>query len=171
MNPLRFRLAFPSLLTGLVMLAPLASVRANYYELLRRVPESANTIIMIDVERLLMSPIAMKRNGAKSPMPPKDGCFTFHPTRCAACSPRSSTSCAISTTCGISRWSRRPNRFRCPTWLKAEGGYIDNLEGQEIAFSPRDAFFVSLKPNILGVSFPANRAGSRSLAAVAQAFR
>ena len=50
-----------------------------------------------------------------------------------------------------------PESVSLPYLAKAEGGYIDTLEGQEIAFSPRDAFFVSLKPNILGISFPANR--------------
>ena len=56
------RLARPWLLSGLMLLASAtsATVRANYYDLLRRVPESANTLIMIDVERMLMSPIAMK---------------------------------------------------------------------------------------------------------------
>ena len=38
-----------------------------------------------------------------------------------------------------------------------EGGYLDTVEGQQVAFSPRNAFFVSFKPTILGVSFPANR--------------
>jgi hypothetical protein len=44
----------------LILLAATGAAKANYYELLRRVPESANTLILIDVERLLMSPIAMK---------------------------------------------------------------------------------------------------------------
>jgi len=45
---------------GLVLLTANGPASANHYELLRRVPESANTIILIDVERMLMSPIAMK---------------------------------------------------------------------------------------------------------------
>ena len=60
MNHARFRLAFRSLLSGLLLLVGTGPAWANYYELLRRVPESANTLIMIDVERMLMSPIAMK---------------------------------------------------------------------------------------------------------------
>src|SRR5258708_28060202 len=56
------RLARPWLLSSLMLVAPAATarVKANYYELLRRVPDSANTIILIDVERMLMSPIAMR---------------------------------------------------------------------------------------------------------------
>ena len=55
---------------------------ANYMELLRRVPDSANTLIMIDVERMLMSPIAMKEKwrdnanqfaGRTAPLPDQRG--------------------------------------------------------------------------------------------------
>ena len=55
-----------------------------------------------------------------------------------------------------------------PYLSKMEGGYLDTVEGQQVAFSPRNAFFVSLKPTILGVSFPANRQ-DLGLAEVAQA--
>jgi hypothetical protein len=48
---------FPS---AMILSMATGSATANYYELLRRVPESANAIILIDVERMLMSPIAMK---------------------------------------------------------------------------------------------------------------
>ena len=44
-----------------------------------------------------------------------------------------------------------------PYVSKMERGYLDSVEGQQIAFSPRNAFFVSFKPTILGVMFPANR--------------
>ena len=58
MHQSAMRIVGLSFLLGLFLAASQAS--ANYYELLRRVPESANTIILIDVERMLMSPIAMK---------------------------------------------------------------------------------------------------------------
>src|SRR4051812_35056485 len=60
MNYARIRLGLTCVLSGLMLLVTTGPARANYYELLRRVPESANTLIMIDVERMLMSPIAMK---------------------------------------------------------------------------------------------------------------
>jgi hypothetical protein len=49
-----------SLLWVVAVFATTGTATANFYELLRRVPESANAIILIDVERMLMSPIAMK---------------------------------------------------------------------------------------------------------------
>jgi hypothetical protein len=44
-----------------------------------------------------------------------------------------------------------------PLIARAEGGYVDTVEGMQTAFSPRDACFVSLAPRILGAMFPANR--------------
>src|SRR4051794_40262037 len=60
MHPTRLRLAHRWLLSALVGLVATGSASANYHDLLLRVPDSANTLILIDVERLLMSPIAMK---------------------------------------------------------------------------------------------------------------
>ena len=58
---------------------------------------------------------------------------------------------------GTSALIETTNDVSLPYLSKMEGGYLDTVEGQEVAFSPRNAFFVSFKPTILGVSFPANR--------------
>ena len=154
-----FDLPVPGCLSSLMLLAPAATatVKANYYELLRRVPDSANTIILIDVERLLMSPIAMKekwRDKANS----ADGRalhFPINAERYMLASKLDFVSnfddlwdiALIETSEPVS----------LPYLAKAEGGYLDKLDGQEVAYSPRNAFLVSFKPTILDVSFPANR--------------
>src|SRR5258708_27426430 len=56
----RRQLACRWLPSAMILLMATGSAPANYYELLRRVADSANAIILIDVERMLMSPIAMK---------------------------------------------------------------------------------------------------------------
>src|SRR3954467_8536402 len=60
MHHTRLRLACCRLLLVSMLLVTTGSASANYHDLLQRVPDSANTIILIDVERMLMSPIAMK---------------------------------------------------------------------------------------------------------------
>src|SRR5260370_31190992 len=60
MHRRRLRLAYHCFLSVLVLLVGAGSAAENFMELLRRVPDSANTLILIDVERMLMSPIAMK---------------------------------------------------------------------------------------------------------------
>jgi len=141
----------------LVLLGPTGAATANYYELLRRVPESANAIILIDVERMLMSPIAMKekwRDKANS-AEGESLHFPINAERYMLASKLNYVSdfdniwdiALIETTHDVS----------LPYLSKQEGGYLDTVEGEQVAFSPRNAFFVSLKPTILGVSFPANR--------------
>ena len=99
----RLRFARRGLLSVLMLLVATGSAAANYYELLRRVPDSTNTLILIDAERMLMSPIAMRRSGATRPTRPNGRHSTFRSTRSAICSRRSSTSSRISRISGMSR--------------------------------------------------------------------
>jgi hypothetical protein len=130
---------------------------ANFYELLRRIPDSANTIILIDVERMLMSPIAMRekwRDHLNSP-DAEPLHFPINAVRYLLASKLDFVSnfenlwdaAMIETTGELS----------LPYLSKQEGGYLDEIEGQQVAFSRRNAFFVSFQPTILGAYFPANR--------------
>ena len=157
MNDSRVRVSCSCLLMSLVLLAAVMPARANYYELLRRVPDSANTIIMIDVERMLMSPIAMKEKWREKANAAEGRVLHFPPNAV-----RYMLASKLDFVHDLENlWDialiETPEPISLPYLAKTEGGYLDTLEGQEIAFSPREAFFVSLKPNILGVSFPANR--------------
>jgi hypothetical protein len=159
MNNARPRLAFRWLISAFLLFVATGTAYANYnyMELLRRVPDSANTLIMIDVERMLMSPIAMKekwRDKANS----SDGeplHFPVNAERYMLASKVDYVSsfddvwdaALIETTSDIS----------LPYLSKMEGGYLDTVEGQQVAFSPRNAFLVLFKPRILGLSFPANK--------------
>ena len=157
MGDTRMRRARPSELLVVILLMATGQASANYYELLRRVPDSANTIILIDVERMLMSPIAMKEKWRDKGNSSEGETlhFPINSERYMLASKLDFVSnfenlwdvALIETTSDVS----------LPYLAKTEGGYLDTVEGQEVAFSPRNAFFVSFKPTILGVSFPANR--------------
>src|SRR5437762_113576 len=71
------RLADRWLLSILAFLVTTGSASANYFELLRRVPDSTNTLILIDVERMLMSPIAMKEKWRDKANSPEAGTLHF----------------------------------------------------------------------------------------------
>jgi hypothetical protein len=144
-------------LAALLLLVMPKPASANFYELLRRIPDSANTIILIDVERMLMSPIAMRekwRDHLNSP----DAEPLHFPTSAVRYLMASKLdfvsnlenlwdSAMIETTGEIS----------LPYLARQEGGYLDEIEGQQVAYSRRNAFFVSFEPTILGAYFPANR--------------
>jgi hypothetical protein len=129
---------------------------ANYYELLRRVPESCNTIILIDVERMLMSPIALRekwRDKGNS-----EGVSLHFPVNAVRYMLASRIDfLADFADQGDVALIEMAEGVSLPYLAKTEGGYLDTMDGQEVAYSPRNAFFVSFKPSILGVSFPANR--------------
>ena len=130
---------------------------ANFYELLRRVPDSANAIILIDVERMLMSPIAMKEKWRdKANTSERDALhFPINSVRYMLASKLN----AVANFENL--WDvaliESIDTISLPYLSKMEGGYLDTVEGQQVAYSPRTAFFVSLTPKIVGVSFPANR--------------
>jgi len=112
---------------------------------------------MIDVERMLMSPIAMKekwRDKANSPQ----GESLHVPINAQ----RYMLASKLDYVSGLSDvWDtamiETTTDVSLPYLSKMEGGYLDTVEGQQVAFSRRNAFLVLFKPRILGVSFPANR--------------
>jgi hypothetical protein len=157
MNLARLQLAHRWLLSALVCLMATGSASANYYELLDRVPDSANTLILIDVERMLMSPVAMRekwRDRANS----TEGHTLHFPTN----SERYMLASKLNFVSDFENvWDvaliETMSDVSLPYLAKTEGGYLDTVEGLQVAYSPRDAFIVSYKPTILGVYFPANK--------------
>jgi hypothetical protein len=138
-------------------LATAASASANYYELLRRVPDSANAIILIDAERMLMSPIAMREKWRDKANSPEAGTLHF-PVNAE----RYMLAAKLDVVSNFEDiWDvgmvETTSDFSLPYLSKTEGGYLDTVEGFQVAYSPRNAFFVSFEPTIFGVSFPANR--------------
>src|SRR5262245_9388949 len=157
MNHRPRRLSFLWAFSGLLLLVSAGSARADFVELLRRAPDSANTIIMIDVERLFMSPIAMKEKWRDKNNSDRGESLHF---------PVNSKRYMLVSKLNMvsdfeNLWDAAliepSDPFSLSYLAKREGGYLDKVEGMEIAYSPRNAFFVSLTPTILGVAFPANR--------------
>ena len=112
---------------------------------------------MIDVERMLMSPIAMKEKWRDKANTSRGASLHF---------PINSKSYMLVSKLNFvgdfeNIWDvalfDTISPVTMPYLAKMEGGYLDKVEDFEIAYSPRKAFFVSLKPTIVGVSFPANR--------------
>ena len=157
MHHSRLRLAHRWLLSAVVLVVTTGSATANYYELLRRVPDSANTLILIDVEKMLMSPIAMKEKWRDKANSSERETLHF---------PINSVRYMLASKLNFvsnfeNLWDvamiESISDLSLPYLSKMEGGYLDTVEGQQVAFSPRNAFFVSFEPTILGVYFPANR--------------
>ena len=142
---------------ALVVFGSATAASANYFELLRRVPDSSNAVILIDVERILMSPIAMKEKWRNKANSGDAGSLHFPVT-----SERYLLASNLNYVGNFENiWDialiETTHDVSLPQLSKLEGGYLDTIEGEQVAYSPRAAFFVAIKPTILGVSFPANR--------------
>jgi hypothetical protein len=145
------------LISALVGLVATGSASANYFELLHRVPDSVNTLIMIDVERLLMSPVAMKEKWRER-VNSGEGEPLHFPTNAE----RYMLASKLNLVSNFENlWDaaliEMIDEVSLPYLAKREGGYLDKVEGLEVAYSPRNAFFVQYEPTILGVYFPANK--------------
>ncbi len=129
---------------------------ADFDELAEMVPIGANVALIIDVDRILSTDMASK-NGWGSPdavanrpmyLPPEADRVVVSaqvdPVR------RFAQAWEVAV---ISLKESLPMRLIA----RAEGGYTDTLNGQEVAWVPSDAYFVSLGENILGLIYPANR--------------
>ncbi len=127
-------------------------------ELLTRVPAGANTLVLIDVENTLASPIAQKEGWGKQLelnyverpifLPPEANRLVM------AAALRSGDDFARLLELAAMELSE-PMSMR--SIARSEGGYIDQINGVTAAWTPSDAYFVSLGDRELGVMFPAER--------------
>ena len=167
MGQSRFRLPQSWLFAGLMLMASTGPAWANYYELLRRVPDSANTIILIDVERMLMSPIAMKEKWRdKANASQRQSRSTSRSTRSATCSRRSSTSSSNFENLWDVALIEAISRLSLPYLAKTEGGYLDKVEGLAGRVLAPQRLLRVVQAHDPGCLLPCQPAGPGPLAAV-----
>lgn len=143
------------ILAGLLVPQVLCAA-SEFDNLAKDVPPGANVILLIDVEKTLATEMA-KTNGWASPEKVA--------TRPAYLPPEADKVVVASQV-------DPPNGFK-QSWesavvglkeslpmrliAKAEGGYVDAINGKECAWVPSDAYFVQINENTLGLLHPANK--------------
>jgi hypothetical protein len=140
-----------------VLAAFAAGSRAGDDDLVKRAPAGANALILIDVDGLSRSPVAVRERWREKKLAAAAGLPEL---------PRDARALLLASKVDgangfDSQWDVGLVEMKygvvMETLAKAEGGYVDDVEGLPAAYSPRGAHFVSLTPQILGVMFPANR--------------
>jgi len=131
---------------------------APFDGLLSKVPAAANVLVLIDVETTLAAPVAQKKgwgkklalNNVERPvfLPPEADRLVM------AAMLRSGADFARLWELAVMELSE-PMSMR--SIARSEGGYVDNIHGVSAAWTPSDAYFVSLGDRELGVMFPAER--------------
>ena len=133
-------------------------VPARSDELLRRVPASANALMVIDVKALAITPLAVQQgwnrkleeaNADRPLMLPPEADRILVAAHLDAHREMS----VVRELAAMQL--AEPMAMR--SVARAEGGDLDKINGLESVWTPSDAYFVSLEPKLLGVMFPSNR--------------
>ena len=143
---------------GLVFLNAELSVKAGFDDLLKKVPAGANTLVLIDVETTLTAPVAVKNGWGKQ----LEINYVERPVFLPPEATRLVLSAMLRSSADFARvWELAAMELSEPMSMRsiarAEGGYLDNIAGAPAAWTPSDAYFVSLGGDQLGVMFPAER--------------
>jgi hypothetical protein len=135
--------------------APRAFAQTN--DLLRRVPPSANVIVVMDVEGLINSPLGKKQGWAdkyaarygKSPLfvPPEARSVVV--------------AAQINQLTMEPLWELAVMQLSVDPLMsamaRAEDGFADTVRGTEAVWTPRNAYFIKAAPRTLAMTHPANR--------------
>lgn len=143
------------LLGGLLALA--LPARADFPELIRRVPGEANALILIDAERLFASPLAQKEDWKKRQL-------TNYAERPMTIPPQATK------VVRAAQWDLHTREsvwelvmLESPTApflehiAKREKGFVDTVANTKAVWSPRGAYIVKVGQNAVGLTFPPNR--------------
>lgn len=140
----------------LVTLAGLRSGTAD--ELLNRIPNTANAIMVIDVEATLASPLAKKQGWQAK--------FSQEIANRPLMLPSEASRVVVASELDFGsaftpRWElammKTPQPLAARDIARAEGGYAETIEGRPAVWAPSDAYFVSLEAQVLGAVHPADR--------------
>ncbi len=143
---------------GLIVSGPPAFGQGRNDDLLKQLPRGANALVVIDAANLLNTDAA-QAGGWKQKRAMEYG-------QRPLMIPPEATRVAIGA-------QLDPNSELAPTWelavvelsekfpmtaiARAEGGYLDTVNGAESAWAPSDAYFVELGEQTLGILRPSNR--------------
>ncbi len=140
-----------------VLTSPVA-LGDSFDQLLPKVPPSANTLVLIDVERTLNSPLAQKEGWGKK----LELAYVSRPIFLPPEATKLVMAASLEPNNNFQRrWELAVMELDDPMSMRSiarsEGGYVDTVNGVDVAWTPSDAYFVSLADRELGVLFPAER--------------
>ena len=159
MHHSRLRLAHRWLLSALVLVVTTGSASANYYELLRRVPDSANTLIMIDVERDAHEPDRHEGEVARQGQLARGG-YAPLPDQLGALHARGEAQLRLECRGCLGRRDDRDDqrRFRCRTWPRRKGAISIRWKASRSPSRPATpSSFYSSPPSWVSPSRPTGR--------------
>ena len=139
-------------------LAASAVSASDFPSLISKVPGGANSLVVIDTDGILASPVAT-RNGWEKRF--NDG-SADRPLYLPPEADKVVVASQLDLVRGCTRtWEVALMGMKEPISMRlvarAEGGYTDEINGVKVAWVPSDAYFIEVDPQTLGLMAPANR--------------
>ena len=145
-------------LTVAVLILPQLASAKSPQALLRYVPESANMVVLLDVEQILQTPLARKRFwAAQVKMNASDRKMRVPPSAKHFVMAASFDALRTEPTWEVVLVDMADATVKVPHIAKYVGGNVDELAGRPAVWSPRDVYFVDMGKGIYGTHSPANR--------------
>ncbi|REJ92766.1 MAG: hypothetical protein DWQ34_07980 [Planctomycetota bacterium] len=151
---------FGSLLLGAwaAVALPVGNASAQDDDLLKKIPRGANAIAVIQADALLNTELAESEGwkdkqsaayGSRPVMIPPEAEMVIVAAQLDA-----SNNLAANWQLAAAQLSEA---FPMSAIARAEGGYVDTVNDTQVAWTPGDAYFVNLGPQMIGILHPANR--------------
>jgi hypothetical protein len=144
-------------LTGLILSVSFAEA-SDFSKLISKIPGGANSLVMMDTDAILASPVAMNNGWAKK--------FSEGSADRPMYLPPEADKVVIGSQLDLVRgcarsWEVAVMGMKEPVPMRliarAEGGYVDEIRGVKVAWVPSDAYFIEIDTETLGLMAPANR--------------
>ena len=135
-----------------------SSYAETFESLAARIPREANALVLIDVEQTLKSPLAQKQGWAAKLQTAYVNRPVFLPPEAKKLALGAALQSADEFT---PTWEIAVMELATPASVsaiaRAEGGYLDDVNGVQVAVTPDDAAFAGVGGNVLAAVQPAER--------------
>jgi hypothetical protein len=143
---------------GFFLIMNVASfVSGDFSDMVRRVPKDANVIMYMDIERLLSSPLAAKEDWKGK----RAADYANRPMSLPPSVTKYVRAANVNLDVEETAWQIAVLEAKSIPTLqsisKKENGYLDEVAGTQVVWSPRGAYAFKVSNNALGLVFPANR--------------
>jgi hypothetical protein len=130
---------------------------ASFKNLSQRLPSHANTIVMVNVEKIMASPIAQREGWRENHERHHEAGLTIVPPACDRFLLASNMDLEFFQTTWESAIAEVHYEPSIPDIAVNHGGSVDEVEGRDAAVLPDDTYVVKFGPKLIGAMSPANR--------------
>lgn len=153
----RVHILAATLLIGVASSAVAQGAGRKFDDLLRRVPSEANAMVLVDVDALLNSPLGRREKWRDRAAERPTGVLGV-----SADASRFVVAAGLDLSTLEERWkvgmlATHGSPPGLATLAAREGGYVEQLQTQSIAWTPRNVYLVSFPEKIVGFAVPSDR--------------